>query len=47
MVMYLRDGSAQAIACAATLRKRFITKLANSLDHIILTHGHSAERLAG
>ena len=41
MLLYLRDGSAQTTACAATLRQRLQIKLATSPSHSILTLGHS------
>ena len=38
---YLRDGSAQTILCAATLRYKFQIKLSVSPSHSILTPGQS------
>ena len=39
MLMYLKDGSAQTVVCAVTLRSKLQIKLAISPSHSILTPG--------
>ena len=45
MLAYLRDGSAQKMARAATLRKKLQTKLSTSPSHSILTPGRQVPAL--
>ena len=45
MQVYLRDGSAQTIVRAATLRKKLQIKLSTSSSHSILTPGRPVPAL--
>ena len=45
MLVYLKDGSAQTIVCAATLRYKLQIKLSTSHSHSILTPGRPAPAL--
>ena len=46
MLAYIRDGSAQAMVCAATLRPKLQIKLSISPSHNMLTQGQPVLRLA-
>ena len=45
MLVYLRDGSAQTIVRAVTLRSKLQIKLSTSPTHSILTHGRPVPAL--
>ena len=45
MLVYLRDGSAQTILRAATLRSKLLIKLSTSPSHRILTLGRPVRAL--